>query len=532
MQPSESAAPFIASHQQQAVIDWAVNGIGSLNLIARAGCGKTSTLMQLAATLVQLGLTGRGGAFIGAYNRAIANEIKARLAKRGITWKQVSAGTMHSAGFSAWKKVAPDAVANVDRNKCRKLWDARYLPQVPREPQVALYRDFALKAVSLAKGRALGCDSRDLNSNDEWFDIVEHFGLREELDGVSDVSFGVECAKAIYRDSLDSCHAAVDFDDLILAPLYFKARFWTYNWVMIDEAQDTNPARRLLALAMLNKGMGRLIAVGDPAQAIYGFTGADSNSMDLIADRLGSQYLPLNETYRCPKRIVALAQQWVPDITALPGAPEGYVHTISEKEFQFEPLAKTDAILCRKTAPLIDLAYTLLRRGVACKVEGRDIGSGLLKLASRFKVRTLDALMNRLDAYLAKETEKYVAKEQDDKAADLADRVETLKVIIEHMASAGLAVDDLKAHLMGMFQDSVDELGNPVPTETLTLCTVHRSKGREWKRVYLYGRNAYMPSRWAKKDWQLAQEDNLCYVAVTRAMEELIEVWVEEKRPK
>ena len=104
------------SEQQQAVIDWAVNGTGSLNLEARAGCGKTFTLLQLVKHM-------KGQGFIGAYNKAIADEIKGKLQKAGIDWKVCEAGTMHSIGFRAWKKVASpglvveaDKVANITNN--------------------------------------------------------------------------------------------------------------------------------------------------------------------------------------------------------------------------------------------------------------------------------------------------------------------------------------------------------------------------------------------------------------------------------
>jgi hypothetical protein len=45
----------------------------------------------------------------------------------------------------------------------------------------------------------------------------------------------------------------------------------------------------------------------------------------------------------------------------------------------------------------------------------------------------------------------------------------------------------------------------------------------------LLGRNRYMPNRWARKAWQLQQEDNLIYVAITRAKSTLVEVNVTEE---
>jgi superfamily I DNA/RNA helicase len=498
------------------VLAWASTSTGSLNLVARAGCGKTSTLMLLCEQLARQ----PGTMFIGSYNKAIAEEIKAKLEAKGIKWPKATAGTMHGAGYSLWNKFAPKF--RLEKNKVAKIFDRQW-PMPPQSdwkatpPVERLYRDFVIKAVSLAKQRAFGvlCQVEDRKA---WYDMIEHFGLDESLEDDSlIVEAGVELAIKVYRWSLNACREEVDFDDMILAPIYFKVPVrYPYDWVMIDEAQDTNPARRALALKILRPG-GRLIAVGDDRQAIYGFTGADADSMDLIKASLNSKVLPLNVTYRCPKAVVALAQTWVPDITAHPSAPEGIVRTITLDEFAFEKLERTDAILCRKTAPLVDLAFSLLRRGIACKVEGKEIGEGLTKLARRWKVKTLEALTNRLNTFRDRETQKWLAKENEEKAAGVADRVDTLLVVIDRLLSEGKTeVTDLVSFLDGMFADDNEGI--------LTLSTVHKSKGREWDRVYLLGRNAYMPSKWARKAWQLAQEDNLCYVAVTRAKRELVEI--------
>ena len=74
--------------------------------------------------------------------------------------------------------------------------------------------------------------------------------------------------------------------------------------------------------------------------------------------------------------------------------------------------------------------------------------------------------------------------------------------------------------IRGLFEDTTG------PQQVLTLSTVHKSKGREWSHVVLWGRNAFMPSKYARKDWQADQEKNLMYVAVTRAMCRLTEVTV------
>lgn len=518
---------------------------GCLNLIARAGCGKTTTLIEFAKELFNYGLPRKWDtAFIGAYNRPIADEIKAKLQEAGCEKKTFSDGsvvlkidsnTMHGAGYAAWWKVAPEACDNLDEKKCEKMLEAFIGDDVKRRQRVEPYKSFILDCVSMAKQRAFGvlCS---IDDQAKWYDMIDHFGLDENLEEDADIEYGVKCAIWLYKQSLLACRKVIDFDDMILAPLYFKAKMWQYSWVMIDEAQDTNPARRALALRMLAPG-GRLIAVGDPNQAIYGFTGADSDSMDLIKAALNSTELPLNVTRRCPKQVVRLARRWVPDFVAHESAPEGVVRNVLLDEapkkgvapesgsFWAETLTKEDVILCRNTKPLIEMAYTLLRRGVGCRVEGRKIGEGLTKLISRFKVKTLSALLNKLPDHKEKEMSRWMAKDKAEKAANVEDTCETVITLAESLLAEGKQnVSDLIEFIESLFGDTLDG----EPPNVLTLSTVHKSKGREWNRVYLLGRAMYMPSKWARKEWQMQQESNLMYVAVTRAKAELIEVIVLE----
>ena len=66
--------------------------------------------------------------------------------------------------------------------------------------------------------------------------------------------------------------------------------------------------------------------------------------------------------------------------------------------------------------------------------------------------------------------------------------------------------------------------------KVVTLSTIHKSKGREWRRVFWWGANAYQPSRYARQAWQQGQERNLMYVAATRAQETLVHVDVVKER--
>ena len=66
----------------------------------------------------------------------------------------------------------------------------------------------------------------------------------------------------------------------------------------------------------------------------------------------------------------------------------------------------------------------------------------------------------------------------------------------------------------------IDSLFN-APGEAVILCTIHKSKGLEASRVYWLNRSK-CPSKWARQNWMKVQENNLCYVATTRASSELV----------
>lgn len=179
-------------------------------------------------------------------------------------------------------------------------------------------------------------------------------------------------------------------------------------------------------------------------------------------------------------------------------------------------LCAEDAVLCRNTKPLVEIAYSLIRHSIACHVEGREIGAGLLKLCDKWRVRSADALRNRLETWLETQVTKLTAKGQEAAAGALTDRVETLYVLLDGCAT----VDDLRLKIQNLFQDTPDGQR----PRNLTLSTIHKAKGREWNRVYWYGSERYQPSPWARRAWELTQEDNLCYVAATRAKQELVMV--------
>jgi DNA helicase II / ATP-dependent DNA helicase PcrA len=507
---------FLPSPQQAAFFQWVSDEQGSCVLEAVAGSGKTTTLIE-ALQLMD------GSVFFGAYNRKIAEEIKSRVTTR----PEQRVATMHAAGFGFWMGAAKDA--KLDNNKCRIIYRSMVTDKInskandlvaehgmmiaearhnaARLDDLAKLETPVLKLVSIAKQAAAGVGEKDGKvPYGFWRKAIDHYGV-DCLDRDGDVML---LAGDVLSASQALDHKTIDFDDMIYAPLFHKAMIHQYDWVLIDEAQDTNAARRLLALRML-KPDGRLVAVGDRHQAIYGFTGADADALDKIAKAVDAVPMPLTVTYRCPKAVVELARQWVSHIEAHHSAPQGLVEHIDHETSLVDTVVPGDAILCRFNAPLLGHVYAFIAQGIPAKIEGRDIGAGLRQLASRWKVSSYGKLLERIEEYHAREHAKLVKKEEESAAQALTDRVDCLRVIIARVSK----IDPTPVSVVRRVCDEIMSLfDNNVAGDVVLLSSIHKSKGREWNNVYWLQAGA---SPWAKKEWEMQQETNLNYVACTRA---------------
>lgn len=499
---------FVPSVEQMDFYNWVEYGVGSALVEAVAGSGKTTTLIHGLKLMLKYGKV-----FMGAYNKKISEEIKAKAGRRD----GLFISTFHSAGFSVWRKMYPNV--EVDKNKCQGIYvkmaeqvgDAATVEFGGEEAGLAAKQNMmklmeqTVSLVSYAKQAAFGIIKR-VEDKAAWLALIDHFNL----DCLGEEEYVIAKAQEVYRTSSRQCSLKLDFDDMILAPLIHNARFWQYDWVLVDEAQDTNAARRLMALKML-KAKGRLVGVGDKHQAIYGFTGADADSLDLLAKATGAKRLPLSVSYRCPISVVEYVRQWVKHIQPHPDAVQGVVKHSTEELVRKE-IKPGDAVLCRFNAPLVKMVYSFIADGIPAKIEGREIGNNLKQLATRWKVKTFDQYLDKLQEYQDKETLKFKEKEDEVRIEGLEDRVTCIRIIVNramiHQKGFSNPVDALVAEIDSIFQDDVNG-------SYIVLCSIHKSKGREWHNVYWLQTGA---NHRAVKAWELEQEINLNYVAGTRAM--------------
>lgn len=356
--------------------------------------------------------------------------------------------------------------------------------------------------MSLGKQMGIGCLLPD--NEDEWLKIVNHHDL--ELDN-GQLDKALEMASRTLQAHMDDYN--VNFDDMLYIAVKERLALPRYDFIFVDEAQDTNAIQRALLKQCMKEG-SRIIAVGDPGQAIYGFRGADSDSMDLIAKEFDCVELPLTISYRCPLSVVKYAQQWMPEIEARPDAPDGEVVDL-QYDWKRSDFKEGDLIVCRTSRQLVTLGFRMIRDHIPVSIMGREIGEGLKALIKKMNAYSVDELEQRIEAWKNREVQAAIKAEDEMKAESIYDKAEAITSIVQ-----GLPED--RRNMETVFA-TLDYLFHQRP-EGIVLATIHKSKGLEANRVFWLNRSQ-CPARWAKKPWQKQQEVNLMYVAATRAKQGL-----------
>lgn len=481
----EAVAERTWSKYQSDIYDAVEKTNESLIVEAVAGSGKTTCLVECASRLTEF-----DSAICLAFNVRIKDELIKRLPPF------ISALTFNSLGYRAWKAFTGKQM-EVDGAKVTKLVRGMLNGSVETRKGIKRLVDLA-KMSGVVPWYVQGVTGLRPDTDYTWRGLIAEYGLTFDEMGADEA---VEVARRVLAESIRVGAERVDFNDQMYLPVVFGADFPQYDTLFVDEAQDVSEIQRVMIERSVS-ARGRVIAFGDPAQALYHFRGAGQDSLPLLKERFRARSMPLSICYRCSKAVVREAQQYVSTIEAFEEAPEGKVVTLGKLAWDERTFRPTDVILCRNNAPIVALAFRLLRAGVAVRVLGRDIGAGLIALVQRLRASTIPELREKLNGYVEKE----VAKLDEDQVGAFFDRIDTLRVFIDHTNT----VFDLERKIESLFGDDV--VG-------LTLSTAHRAKGCEWPRVFILNRD--LIGARARQDWEKQAERNVAYVAVTRAQLEL-----------
>lgn len=475
------------SEYQKNIFYFVVQGEGNAIVVAVAGSGKSTTIVE-AMKLAH------GESIFLAFNKAIADELKR---------KGVNGRTFHSLTYGPVLRYCNQDSASTDKLRLlkRELFSFHENKQFGR---------FAERMVGLARGMGFGIPGMVADVEAEWIKLAQHHDMEPE--GERCFAEGIEGAQRLFAACL--ADARVDFDDMLYRAVRDDIALPKFDFVFVDEAQDTNPIQRAILRKIMGPG-ARLVAVGDPAQAIYGFRGADSDALATLGREFNCVELPLSISYRCPTKVVEYVQQWVSHIEARPGAPEGVV---KELDTDWNPLEflPGDLVVCRKSAPLIQAAFRFIRAQVPVQVLGRDIGDGLKALIKKMNVRQgtpneVDLLQAKLTNWRDREVAKLLKDDEEAKAESVRDKADTVLFLIDELREGHRTIEALETGIDWLFTDK---------GRAVIFCTGHKSKGLEARRVFWLNRSE-CPATWARQPWQRQQEINICYVIGTRAMAEL-----------
>lgn len=275
---------------------------GPVIIVAGAGSGKTRVLTYRIAYLLACGVPPQQILALTFTNKA-ANEMKARIIKLvGEQAGQLWMGTFHSMFARVLRKEAEkigftSAFTIYDSDDSLSL--VRRCLEELNIPAQQFHPAAIRSKISAAKNQMIP-PKTFANMARDLFD--EKVALVYEL----------------YQQKLQRSNA-MDFDDLLMKPIELFERHQQvleryqerFRFVLVDEFQDTNRAQYIMT-RLLGGKYRNVCVVGDDAQSIYSFRGADiRNILDFEKDYPDCKMFRLEQNYRSTKRILSAADRLI-----------------------------------------------------------------------------------------------------------------------------------------------------------------------------------------------------------------------------
>lgn len=274
---------------------------GPLLIIAGAGAGKTKTLTTKIAYLIEKKNVAPENILAITFTNKAAKEMKDRLFKTiGQTAKYLEVSTFHSFGL----KLLRENYDALGYDKNFVIMDSddsltvvkKIIKDVGYDPKI--YNPRAIRnKISSCKNEMTTPEAYERYAASDFEKVVQEIYAKYE--------------KKLQRNN------SVDFDDLLLLPIeLFKKNpdilnkyQDLYQYILIDEYQDTNEAQYILT-KMLSAKNRKITCVGDDSQSIYSFRGANyKNILNFEKDYKDAKTILLEQNYRSTSNILDAANQ-------------------------------------------------------------------------------------------------------------------------------------------------------------------------------------------------------------------------------
>lgn len=280
---------------------------GPLLIIAGAGAGKTKTLTTKIAYLIEESITTPYNILAITFTNKAAKEMKDRLGVLiGNLAKKVQVSTFHSFGLKLLKENYN--LLGYDRNFV--IMDSDDSLTVVKKIIKDLGYDPKIYNPKAIRNKISSCKNEMISAK-----AYERFA-------VSDYEQVVHKVYEKYEQKLRQ-NNSVDFDDLLLLPIQLfrespdtlKKYQDLYQYILIDEYQDTNQAQYILT-KMISEKNRRITCVGDDSQSIYSFRGANyKNILNFEKDYPDAKIILLEQNYRSTSTILDAANQVIKNNT-------------------------------------------------------------------------------------------------------------------------------------------------------------------------------------------------------------------------
>jgi len=478
---------------QKKIINAWENQSEDILIDAIAGSGKTTLLMYLISIC-------KYRVLYLAFNKSIQIETTVKLKENGL--KQGLAKTIHSLGLLALKKSGNKIVT---KNSVK--WDLIKILKTKNKKFLKKYTWKEQQAISYTL-----IDLHDVSRLYLTEDFKELKKILLDMDKFCNKSKDMELIWKKFIEVRDEHYSkkilVIDFTDMIYLPVRLNLRIpISPYYLFVDECQDLSKVQHKIVEMLISQGeVQRTVFCGDKRQTIYGFSGAYSKSISDIEERVNTKSFPLNICYRCPKAVIGAANE-VYDVMLGNKEEVGLVDVVND----IRDIKENSLVICRNTDPLIDLYLELISLDVPCVLKGEDILNGITNFLKPYSNSTVYMASKEI-GYQIEDLEDDTSEEGGKKLHILKNNLKIFNKIIKIFSDEVGEISHLIVRLKSLFV---------VKENAVTLCTIHKSKGLEADIVYILNESKTIPSKFAKSKQQLEQEQNLKYVARTRAKKEM-----------